>query len=51
MFTATVSTTVKEVDLAVTMNANMEVPEQCTNAASQGIQVIGMIRKIDYYQT
>ena len=30
------STTVKEKDLGVTMNANMKVPEQCRIAASKG---------------
>ena len=36
---------VKEKDLAVTMNANMKVSEQCTIAASKGNQVLGMIRR------
>ena len=40
------SKTVKEKDLGVTMNANMEVSEQCRIAASKGIHVLGMIRKI-----
>ena len=35
----------KEKDLGVTMNANMEVSEQCRIAASNGNQVIGMIRR------
>ena len=34
----------KEKDLAVTMNANMKVSEQCRIAASKGNQVLGMIR-------
>ena len=39
------STTVKEKDLGVTMNANMKVSEQCRIAASKGNQVLGMIRR------
>ena len=39
------STTVKEKDLRVTMNANMKVSEQCRIAASKGNQVLGMIRR------
>ena len=38
------SKTVKERDLGVTMNANMKVSEQCRIAASNGNQVLGMIR-------
>ena len=41
----TLSTTVKEKDLGVTMNANMKVSEQCRIAASKGNQVLGMIRR------
>ena len=40
-----VSTTVKEKDLGVTMNANMKVSEQCRIAAPKGNQVLGMIRR------
>ena len=39
------SKTVKEKYLGVTMNANMKVSEQCKIAASQGKQVLGMIRR------
>ena len=39
------STTLKEKDLGVTMNANMKVSEQCRIAASKANQVLGMIRK------
>ena len=39
------SITVKEKDLGVTMNANMKVSEQCRIAASKGNQVLGMIRR------
>ena len=39
------STTVKEKDLGVTMNANMKVSEQCRIAASKGNQVLGVIRR------
>ena len=42
------STTVKEKDLGVTMNANMKVSEQCRIAASKGNQVLGMIRRNIY---
>ena len=35
----------KEVDLGVTMNANMKVSEQCRIAASKGNQILGMIRR------
>ena len=43
------SKTVNEKDLAVTMNANMKVSEQCRSAASKGNQVIWMIlRNITY---
>ena len=35
----------KEQDLGVTMNANMNVSEQCRTAASQGNQVLVMIRR------
>ena len=37
------SKTVNEKDLAVTMNANMKVSEQCRSAASKGNHVIWMI--------
>ena len=39
------SKTVKEKDLGVTMNANMKVSEQCRIAASEGNQILGMIRR------
>ena len=39
------SKTVKEIDLGVTMNANMKVLEQCRIAASKGNQVLRMIRR------
>ena len=39
------SITVKEKDLGVTMNANMKVSEQCRIVASKGNQVLGMIRR------
>ena len=39
------STTVKEKDLGVIMNANMKVSEQCRIAASKANQVLGMIRR------
>ena len=39
------SKTVKEKDLGVTMNANMKVSEQFRIAASKGNQVLGMIRR------
>ena len=42
------SKTVKEKDLRVTMNANMKVSEQCRIAASNGNQVLGMIRRNIY---
>ena len=37
--------TVKENDLGVTINANMKVSEHCSIAASQGNQILGMIRR------
>ena len=37
--------TVKEKYLGVTMNANMNVSEECRIAASKGNQVLGMIRR------
>ena len=39
------SITVREKDLGVTMDANMKVSEQCRIAASKGNQVLGMIRR------
>ena len=39
------SITVQEKYLGVTMNANMNVSEQCRIAASKGNQVLGMIRR------
>ena len=43
------SSTVKEKDLGVTMNANLKVSEQCRIVASKGTHVIGMIwRNITY---
>ena len=39
------SKTVKEKDLGVSMNANMIVSEQCRIAASNGNQVLGIIRR------
>ena len=39
------SKTAKEIDLGVTMNANMKVSEQCRIAASKGNQILGMIRR------
>ena len=41
----TLSKTVKEKDLGVTMNANMKVSELCIIAASNGNQVLGTIRR------
>ena len=41
----TLSKTVKEKDLGLTMNANMKVSEQCRIAASKGKHVLGMIRR------
>ena len=38
-------TTVKEKDLGVTINANMNISEQCRIAASQDNQILGMIRR------
>ena len=37
-------TTVKEKDLGVTINADMKVSEQCGIAASNGNQIVGLIR-------
>ena len=45
------STTVKEKELGVIMNANMKVSEQCRIAASKGNQVLGMIRRNTSYCT
>ena len=39
------SKTVKEKDLGVTMNVNMNVSEQCRIAASMANQVLGLIRR------
>ena len=39
------SKTVKEKYLGITMKVNMTVSEQCRIAASQGSQVLGMIRR------
>ena len=39
------SKTVKDKDLGVTMNANMNISEQCRIAASKGNQILGMIRR------
>ena len=39
------SKTANEKYLGVTMNANMKVSEQCRIAASEGNQVLGMIRR------
>ena len=39
----TLSKTVKEKDLGVTMNANMKVYEQCRIAASKGNQILGIL--------
>ena len=36
--------TVKENDLGVSINANINVSEQCRIAASKGDQIMGMIR-------
>ena len=44
------SKTVKEKYLGVSMNANMNVSEQCRIAASQGNQIIGMIRRNRTYK-
>ena len=44
------SKTVKEKDLGVTMNANMEVSEQCRIAASKGNHIRGMIRRNITYE-
>ena len=38
--------TVKENDLEVTINANMNVSEQCRIAASKDNQILGMIEEI-----
>ena len=42
--------TIKEMDLGVTINANMKVSEQCRIAASQGNQILGMIRRNITYE-
>ena len=39
------SNIVKEKYLGVTMNANMKLSEQCRIAASNGNQVLGLIRR------
>ena len=38
-------TTVKENDLGVTISADMKVSEQCGIAASNGNQILGLIRR------
>ena len=38
-------TTVKEKDLGVTISADMKVSEQCGIAASNGNQILGLIRR------
>ena len=40
----------KETDLGVTMNANMNVSEQCRIATSKSNQVLGMIRRNITYE-
>ena len=45
MWGTILSKTVKEKDLGVSMNANMKVSEQSRIAASNGNQVLGMIRR------
>ena len=42
--------TVKEKDLGVTINANMNVSEQCRIAASKGNHILGMIRRNKTYK-
>ena len=37
-------TTVKEIDLGITVSADMKVSEQCGIAASKGNQILGLIR-------
>ena len=44
------STTVKEKDLGVTINADMKVSEQCDTAASKGNQILGLIRRNIIYK-
>ena len=39
------STTVEEMDLGVTINADVKVSEQCDIAAPKGNQIIGLIRR------
>ncbi len=39
------STTVKEMDLGLTISADMKVSEQCGIAASKGNQILGLIRR------
>ena len=45
-----ISKTVNEKDLGVTMTANLKVSEHCRIAASNGNQVLGMIRRNITYQ-
>ena len=43
-------TTVKENDIAVTICADMKASEQCGIAASNGNQIIGLIRRNIIYK-
>jgi len=40
-----VTTTVKEMDLGITIGADMKVSEQCGIAAAKGNQILGLIRR------
>ena len=44
------STTLKEKDLGLTINADMKVSEQCGIAAAKGNQILGLIRRNIVYK-
>ena len=44
------NTTVKEKDLGLTISADMKVSEQCGFAATNGNQIIGLIRRNIVYK-
>ena len=47
---AVLSTTVKGNDLGITISADMEVSEQCGFVASEGNQILGLIRRNTTYK-
>ena len=50
MFWSILNTTIKEMDIGLTISADMKVSEQCGIAAAKGNQILGLIRRNIVYK-